>query len=39
MLFRVVTESGTYIRKLCRDIGEVPGVGAHMQELRRNWKV
>ncbi len=35
VLFRVVTESGTYIRKLCRDIGEVLGVGAHMQELRR----
>ena len=35
MLFRVVTESGTYIRKLCRDIGEVLGTGAHMQELRR----
>lgn len=35
VLFRVVTESGTYIRKLCRDIGEVLGTGAHMQELRR----
>ncbi len=35
VLFRVVTESGTYIRKLCRDIGEILGVGAHMQELRR----
>lgn len=35
VLFRVVTESGTYIRKLCRDIGEVLGSGAHMQELRR----
>jgi H/ACA ribonucleoprotein complex subunit 4 len=35
VLFRVRTESGTYIRKLCRDIGEVLGVGAHMQELRR----
>ncbi len=35
VLFRVRSESGTYIRKLCRDIGEVLGVGAHMQELRR----
>ncbi len=35
VLFRVVTESGTYIRKLCRDIGEILGTGAHMQELRR----
>ena len=35
VLFRVVCEAGTYIRKLCVDIGEVLGVGAHMQELRR----
>ncbi|MET1124447.1 MAG: RNA-guided pseudouridylation complex pseudouridine synthase subunit Cbf5 [Archaeoglobaceae archaeon] len=35
VLFIVATESGTYIRKLCRDIGELLGVGAHMQELRR----
>lgn len=35
VLFRVVSEAGTYIRKLCMDIGEVIGVGAHMQELRR----
>lgn len=35
VLFRVSTESGTYIRKLCKDMGEVLGVGAHMQELRR----
>lgn len=35
VLFKVLTESGTYIRKLCRDIGEVLGTGAHMQELRR----
>ncbi|MEM2105451.1 MAG: PUA domain-containing protein, partial [Candidatus Bathyarchaeia archaeon] len=26
---------GTYIRKLCYDVGEVLGCGAHMQELRR----
>ncbi len=35
VLFRVACEGGTYIRKLCYDIGEVVGVGAHMQELRR----
>lgn len=35
VLFRVVCEAGTYIRKLCIDVGEVLGVGAHMQELRR----
>jgi len=35
VLFRVWCEAGTYIRKLCHDIGEVLGVGAHMQELRR----
>ncbi|MEJ2281644.1 MAG: RNA-guided pseudouridylation complex pseudouridine synthase subunit Cbf5, partial [Candidatus Bathyarchaeota archaeon] len=28
-------EAGTYIRKLCYDIGEALGCGAHMQELRR----
>jgi H/ACA ribonucleoprotein complex subunit 4 len=35
VLFRVGCEGGTYIRKLCYDVGEVLGVGAHMQELRR----
>lgn len=35
VLFRVGCEAGTYIRKLCHDIGEALGVGAHMQELRR----
>jgi len=35
VLFRVGCEGGTYIRKLCFDVGEVIGVGAHMQELRR----
>jgi H/ACA ribonucleoprotein complex subunit 4 len=34
-LFRVACQSGTYIRKLCFDVGEVLGCGAHMQELRR----
>lgn len=35
VLFRVGCEAGTYIRKLCHDIGEVLGPGAHMLELRR----
>ncbi len=35
VLFRVGCQAGTYIRKLCFDIGEVLGVGAHMRELRR----
>ncbi len=34
-MFRVLCESGTYIRKLVYDIGEVLGVGATMVELRR----
>ena len=35
VLFKVGCEAGTYIRKLCHDVGEALGVGAHMQELRR----
>ncbi len=35
VLFRVGCQSGTYIRKLCHDVGEALGVGAHMAELRR----
>ncbi len=35
VLFKVGCQSGTYMRKLCFDIGEVLGCGAHMQELRR----
>lgn len=35
VLFKVGCEAGTYIRKLCYDVGEVLGIGAHMQELRR----
>ena len=34
-LFRCLCESGTYIRKLVYDLGEVLGVGATMVELRR----
>jgi len=35
VLFKVGCEGGTYIRKLCYDLGEALGCGAHMQELRR----
>ncbi len=35
VLFKVGCEAGTYIRKLCHDIGEALGCSAHMQELRR----
>jgi H/ACA ribonucleoprotein complex subunit 4 len=34
-LLRVRCESGTYIRKLCHDIGMALGTGAHMGALRR----
>ncbi|MEO6473138.1 MAG: tRNA pseudouridine(55) synthase TruB [Aeromicrobium sp.] len=32
---RVVCSSGTYIRALARDVGEVLGVGGHLTSLRR----
>jgi H/ACA ribonucleoprotein complex subunit 4 len=35
VLFKIGCEAGTYIRKLCHDVGEVLGCGAHMHELRR----
>lgn len=35
VLFRVGCQAGTYIRKLCSDIGDKLGTGAHMAELRR----
>ena len=34
-LYRVKCEAGTYIRKLCHDMGETLGTGAHMRQLRR----
>lgn len=34
-LVRVRCEAGTYIRKLCHDIGLALGTGAHMGDLRR----
>src|SRR3989338_1120307 len=35
VLFKVGCEAGTYIRKLCHDIGLKLKIGAHMSELRR----
>lgn len=35
VLMRVGCEAGTYMRKLCYDIGLALGVGANMEELRR----
>ncbi len=35
VLFRVKCQAGTYIRKLCHDLGQALKTGAHMVELRR----
>jgi len=35
VLFTCSCQAGTYMRKLCSDIGELLGCGAHMRELRR----
>jgi len=35
VLMKIGCEAGTYIRKLCHDIGLLLGVGAHMEDLRR----
>lgn len=35
ILLKVGCQAGTYIRKLCHDMGEALGTGAHMAELRR----
>ena len=35
VLFKVGCQAGTYIRKLCHDMGEKLGTGAHMAQLRR----
>lgn len=35
VLFRVGCQAGTYIRKLCHDMGDYLNVGANMVELRR----
>lgn len=34
-LLRMEVESGTYVRKLCHDLGLAAGTGAHMGHLRR----
>jgi tRNA pseudouridine55 synthase len=34
-LLRIACESGTYVRKLCHDLGLALGTGAHMGHLRR----
>ncbi|TVR64381.1 MAG: tRNA pseudouridine(55) synthase TruB [Gemmatimonadales bacterium] len=33
--FRAVVSTGTYIRAMARDLGEILGVGAHLRRLRR----
>ena len=35
-LLRIRCESGTYVRKLCHDIGLAAGIGGHMGHLRRS---
>ena len=35
VLLRIRCESGTYVRKLCHDLGLALGTGAHMGHLRR----
>lgn len=35
VLFRLSCDAGTYVRKLCHDMGIMMRVGAHMRELRR----
>jgi len=35
VLFKVGCQAGTYIRRLCEQVGKVMGIGAHMIELRR----
>ncbi len=35
VLFRIKCQAGTYIRKICSDLGQALKVGAHMAELRR----
>eukprot|EP00448_Togula_jolla_P006807 CAMPEP_0170612502 /NCGR_PEP_ID=MMETSP0224-20130122/23759_1 /TAXON_ID=285029 /ORGANISM="Togula jolla, Strain CCCM 725" /LENGTH=442 /DNA_ID=CAMNT_0010938013 /DNA_START=47 /DNA_END=1375 /DNA_ORIENTATION=- len=35
-IFWISCEAGTYVRTMCVHLGLILGVGAHMQELRRN---
>lgn len=36
VLFRIGCQAGTYIRKICHDMGQALEVGGHMAELRRS---
>ena len=36
VLMKIGCQHGTYMRKICSDMGEYLGVGAHMKELRRS---
>jgi H/ACA ribonucleoprotein complex subunit 4 len=36
VLFKIGCQAGTYIRRICYDIGAVLGCGAHMQQLKRS---
>ncbi len=38
-LFEAECEAGTYIRNVCRDVGEVLGCGCEMEELRRTTAI
>lgn len=38
-LLRIECESGTYVRKLCHDVGLALGIGGHMGDLRRTGTV
>lgn len=35
VFYRIKCEAGTYIRKICHDLGESLGTGAHMTQLNR----
>ncbi|MEM7821194.1 MAG: RNA-guided pseudouridylation complex pseudouridine synthase subunit Cbf5 [Candidatus Aenigmatarchaeota archaeon] len=35
VLFKIGCEAGTYVRKICSDLGMTLGFGAHLKELRR----
>lgn len=37
LTLRIVCGSGTYVRSIVRDLGEVLGCGAHVSALRRLW--
>ncbi len=37
LVLHVECSSGTYVRSLARDLGEMLGCGAHLAQLRREW--